>query len=127
MKTILVDAVNAFVIKEHGVFKEMYVLLETYPNRKIVLTGANDEEAKKFQLEKVPYEIFTMKHNPEKTEPKYYELMLAKFNLNKKEVVYFEHNIEAVESAKFSGIITYHYNKDKQDLKALKNFLDNNL
>lgn len=43
MKTILVDAVNAFVIKGGGVFKEMHDLLETFENRKIILTGANDE------------------------------------------------------------------------------------
>jgi len=38
MKTILVDAVNALVIEEHGIFKKMYDLLETYPNTKIILT-----------------------------------------------------------------------------------------
>ncbi|KKU10956.1 MAG: hypothetical protein UX14_C0006G0001, partial [Parcubacteria group bacterium GW2011_GWF1_45_5] len=62
MKTILVDAVNAFVIESEGsfkIFKEMHDLLETFPNRKIILTGANDEQFKQFGLNTMPYEVFT--------------------------------------------------------------------
>jgi hypothetical protein len=93
MKTILVDAVDAFVIDEKGsfiVFKEMHDLLETFPNKKILLTGANDEGFKKYGLDKMPYEVFTLKHNPEKTDSEYYKIMLKHFNFNKDEVIYFE-------------------------------------
>jgi len=130
MKTILVDAVDAFVIEESGsfvIFKKMHDLLETYPNRKIILTGANDEQYKEFGLDKMPYEVFTLKHNPEKTDPKYFELILQHFGLNKKDVVYFEHNPEAVKSAQSIGIISYYYDNDKKDLEALKSFLDKEL
>jgi len=89
MKTILVDAINAFVLKDKGVFKEMYKLLESYPNKKIVLTSANDEQINKFGLDKIPYELFTFKHNPEKTDPKYYKLMLKRYQLKPKDVIYF--------------------------------------
>jgi len=41
--------------------------------------------------------------------------------------VYFEHNEDAVKSAQSVGIKTYHYNKDKKDLRGLKKFLDDNL
>lgn len=47
MKTILVDAVDGFIIESEGAFKifeEMQGLLESFPNRKIILTGANDEQ-----------------------------------------------------------------------------------
>lgn len=37
MKIILVDAVYAFVIKDEGIFQEMFDILEKYPNRKIQL------------------------------------------------------------------------------------------
>jgi FMN phosphatase YigB (HAD superfamily) len=127
MKIILVDAINTFVIKETGIFKEMYTLLESYPNKKIVLTGANDEQMKKFGLDKLPYEVFTLKHDPEKTDSEYYKLMLNKFNLSSDQVIYFEHDVDAVKSAKSEGILTLHYDKDKKDLVALKSFLDNNL
>jgi len=130
MRTILVDAVNAFVIEDEGafkIFKEMHNLLESFQNRKIILTGANDEQFKKFGLDKMPYEVFTLKHNPEKTDSKYYKIMLKHFNLSKDDVVYFEHNSEAVKSAQSIGIKTYHYDPDKKDLKALKDFLLENL
>lgn len=127
MKTILVDAVDCFVSDTGIIFQEMYDLLETYPNKKIILTGANDEQFKKFGLDKMPYEVFTLKHNPEKTESSYYVKMLENFGLDKEEVVYFEHNPKAVESAQSVGIKTHFFDYDKKDLAGLKDFLDSNL
>ncbi len=127
MKTVLVDAVDCFVSDTGVIFEEMHKLLETYPNRKIILTGADDEQFKTFGLDKMPYEVFTLKHNPEKTDPSYYEKMLENFGLTKDEVIYFEHNPKAVESAKSVGINTYFYDYDKKDLGGLKYFLDTNL
>lgn len=127
MKTILVDAINTFVNVEGKVFKEMHILLEKYPNEKIILTNANDEQIKQFGLNNMPYELFTLKHNPEKTDPSYYKTMLNYFNLKIENVIYFEHSEEAVKSAKSVGINTYHYNKDKKDLVELKDFIDGNL
>lgn len=127
MKTILVDAINAFVIKNEGVFDEMHKMLEQYPNKKIILTGANDEQMKMFGLDTMPYEVFTLKHDPEKIDPKYYEIMLKHFNLDVKDVIYFENDENAVKSAQSVGINTFHYNKETKDLIALKQFIDNNL
>lgn len=131
MKTILVDAVDCFVIeREDGtfhIFNEMEDLLENFPNKKIILTGANDEQSKKFGLDKMPWEVFTLKHNPEKTNPEYYKIMLQKFNLSPDDVIYFEHNSDAVKSAQSVGINTFYYDNDKKDLTALKQFLDENL
>ena len=127
MKTILVDAINTFVIKDEGIFEEMHKILETWPNRKIILTGANDEQMVQFGLDKMPYEVFTLKHDPEKTDPAYYKIMLKHFNLKSEDVIYFEHSEEAVKSARSVGIISYHYNKDVKDLESLKKFIDDNL
>ena len=127
MKTILVDAINTFVIKGEGIFEEMRDLLEKYPNKKIILTNADDEQMQKNGLDKMPYEVFTLKHNPEKTDPRYYETMLAHFGLSKDDVVYFEHNPNAVKSAESVGITSYHYDPEKKDLVALKDFLTENL
>lgn len=130
MKTILVDAVHCFIINQNddfAIFQDMYNLLEAYPNNKIVLTGANDEQKVKFGLDNLPYRFFTLKHNPEKTDPRYYEIMLESFKLNKDDVVYFEHDINAVKSAQSVGINTYFYDNDKRDLESLKKFLDQNL
>jgi len=130
MKTILVDAVDGFIIKKDEkfqIFQDMYKLLETYPNRKIILTGASDDKWELFGLDKMPYEVFTLKHNPEKTNPEYYNIMLKNFNLNEKEVIYFEHNLEAVKSAQSVGIKTYYYDNNKKDLESLRKFIDDNL
>lgn len=127
MKTILVDAINAFVLKDEGIFNEMYKMLEQYPNKKIILTGANDEQMKKFGLNDMPYEVFTLKHEPEKTDPNYFKIMLKHFNLSADDVVYFEHNEDAVKSAQSVGINTFHYDKDAKDVEALKKFIDESL
>src|SRR3990167_8829340 len=109
MKTILVDAVDTFVIEGQGTYQPMFELLEKYPNRKIVLTNANDEQMGPFSLTNLPYELFTMKHNPDKVDPKYFEEMFKHFNLKPEDVVYFEHNSDAVKSAESVGIISYYY------------------
>jgi HAD superfamily hydrolase (TIGR01509 family) len=129
MKTILVDAVDAFVIGvEDGfqVFGPMKEMLDKFPNRKIILTGANDEQLIRFGLDKMPYEVFTLKHDPEKTNPEYYAKMLAHFGLSPEDVVYFEHNPEAVKSAQSVGITTYQWDNDTRPLHELGIFLEQN-
>lgn len=127
MKTILVDAIDAFVIEGEGIYKPMYELLEKYSNRKIVLTNADDEQMVGYGLLDMPYEVFTLKHKPDKTDPQYFKTMLEHFGLTPNDVVYFEHNIDAVKSAQSVGITSYHYDMRKKDLAALKEFLDKNL
>lgn len=127
MKTILVDAVMTFVSEMGEIFEEMHTLLEALPNKKIILTNANDEQFIEFGLNKMPYEVFTLKHNPEKTDPKYFEIMLDHFGLTASGVVYFEHNPEAVKSAESVGIKSYFYDEEKKDLVGLKKFLEENI
>lgn len=127
MKTILVDAWNTLVVEGEGVSKSLFELLETYPNRKIVLTNANEEKQKELGLDAVPYEMFTLGNNPPKTDPSYFEKMLAHFGLTTADVMYFEHNAEAVKSAQSAGITAYHFDHEKRDLAALKTYLDANL
>lgn len=129
MKIILVDAIDAFVIEaENGfeIFEPMRKMLDEFPNTKIILTGANDEQFKKFGLDKMPYEVFTLKHDPEKTSPEYYKKMLDHFGLEPDDVVYFEHNPAAVESAKSVGIKTHHWDSEKRPLRELSIFLEHN-
>jgi HAD superfamily hydrolase (TIGR01509 family) len=130
VKTILVDAVYTFIIEANGkwvVFEEMHKLLEQYPNKKLVLTGATEDKFELYGLGKLPYEFFTLRHNPEKTDPKYFGILLDKFNLKPEDVIYFEHNAEAVKSAESIGITSYFYDENTKDLIGLKNFIDQNL
>lgn len=118
---------NTFVIEGRGIFGKMHELLETFPNRKIILTNANDQQAKGYGLDNVPYEVFSLKHNPDKTDPEYFKKMLEHFHFKKDDVIYFEHNHDAVKSAQSVGITAYHYDPEKKDLEALEAYLKTNL
>jgi FMN phosphatase YigB (HAD superfamily) len=127
MKTILVDAGGTLIIKGIGIYQPMHDFLEQYPNRKIIVSNVNDEEIEKYGFTNLPYELFTLKHNPDKTDAKYFIELLEHYDLNKNDVIHFDHVPEAVESAKSLDIVSYFYDPDKKDLKALKSFLDKNL
>ena len=62
-------------IEENGkvvMNREMKELLNSFENKKIVLTNANDEEMIKFGIDKSPYKVFSLKHKPNKTDEKYF-------------------------------------------------------
>lgn len=127
MKTVLVDAVSTFLIKDHGIFQEMHSLLEKYLNRKIIVTNANDEQILMFGLDKMPYEVFSMKHEPEKTDPKYFQTLMQRYNLKCEDLIYFEHNQDAVLSAKSLGINSFYYDPVKKDLDELEIFINSSI
>lgn len=126
MKTILVDAGKTFVVNGH-LFTPIYELLEQYNNKKIILSNANDEEILNGGLIDLPYELFTLKHDPDKNNPMYFDTLFKKFNLKPEDCVYFDHVEEAVKSADSVGVKSYYYDSEKKDLAALKFFLDKNL
>jgi FMN phosphatase YigB (HAD superfamily) len=127
MKTILVDAMGAYVYEGEGVYQPLHELLESYPNKKIVLTMAPDDLMKKWGLDTLPYDVFTSRLDPKKVDPLYYEHVLSEYKLAPSDVVYCEHDKLAVESARSLGIVTHWYDSDARDLDALKAFLDKNL
>lgn len=107
-------------------FDGMYKLLEFYSNKKIILTNANEEQMLTYGLINLPYTIFTLKHSPDKTDPEYFKKMLKKFKLNKEDVVYIEHDKNAVKSAESLGIVSFYYDQNKKNLEKLKIFLNKN-
>jgi HAD superfamily hydrolase (TIGR01509 family) len=125
MKTILVDAWNTFVT-EKGMDYDLKKLLDSYPNPKIILTNANKQECITYGIVNMPYEVFSLEHKPNKTDKAYYLKMLSHFKLKPTEVVYFEHNAVAINSASSVGINTFPYNKE-ENLDGLGVFLKNNL
>ena len=127
MKTILVDAINTFIIKDEGINTELFNLLEQYPNQKVILTNADDDQFIKYKLHNMPYPVFTLKHNPNKDNPQYFTQLLTDYDLNANDCIYFDHKIEAVNSASSIGITSFHFDKDKISLNDLKEFIDSNL
>ncbi len=127
--TILVDAVHTFVDAQGTVNQEMHKLLESYPQKKIILTNAPQEKFPTYGLDHVPYEVFTLEKNPLKTAPSaaYYHALLAEYQLTPDTVIYFEHTPEAVAQAQSINITTHWYDPTAKDLTALKAFLDAHL
>jgi HAD superfamily hydrolase (TIGR01509 family) len=123
-KVILIDAINTLVIKDFGVDSQLQEILDGLSNKKIILTNANDEQIAE-HLQNMPYEIFTLKHNPEKTDGGYYEKFLEQYNLKPEQCLYIEHNKDAVKKAKESGIQTLWFDKEKRDLEEINKFLKN--
>lgn len=118
-KILLIDAVGCLVDQNGKINTQIENLIKKFNNKKIILTNANDEEKKIF-LKNISYEIFSLKHNPEKSSQAYYKKFLQLYNLKSENLIYFEHNIDAVKSAKKNGIMTHHYDGD---IDKLKNFL----
>jgi HAD superfamily hydrolase (TIGR01509 family) len=127
IKTLLVDAAGTFVIEGEGIYQPLHNLLETYQNPKLIVTNANDEQMIEYGLVNLPYEMFTLQHDPDKTDPEYFKKLLSTYNLKPEDVIYFEHNEEAVKSAQSVGIVSHFYDANKKDIVALKLFLDANL
>ena len=130
MKTILVDAVYCLIIKKDNkfqIFQDMFELLEKYQNKKIILTSAGDDKRELYNLNNMPYLVFTLKNNPGKSDPQYYNILLRDFSIKKEDVIYFEHDENAVKSAQSVGINTYFYDNEKKDLESLKQFFNRNL
>jgi FMN phosphatase YigB (HAD superfamily) len=127
MKTILVDAISVLVKIDGTLNEDLYNLLESYPNPKIVVTGANKEQMHSHNVDHVPYPVFTSEHNPEKSEPDYFKILIRDHHLSPQDLVYFDHSPQAVRSAAQIGIIGYVYNAEVNDILALKSFLDEEL
>ncbi|MFC2142972.1 hypothetical protein ACFLQN_01080 [Candidatus Aenigmatarchaeota archaeon] len=125
-KTILVDAWNTFVIEE-GINKEMKEMLDEFENRKIIVTNANEEEKIKLGIIDMPYEVFSLSHNPDKTDPEYFKRLFEHFSLTIDDVVYFEHNEDAVKAAESIGMSVFHYNKNTKDVEGIRKFLKDNI
>lgn len=129
-KIILVDAVHGLVVPQEDRFvidADLYHLLEEFPNRKVIVTMANEEQMKSFGLDHAPYEVFTLKRNPEKSDPRHYEKLLHYLGVRPEDVVYFEHDKAAVESAQSVGIVSYHYASEAKNKESLRQFLKNSL
>ena len=78
MKVILVYVYHTLFI-EKWLDLKIKKILDSFKNKKIVLTNANDKQVISFGIDKSPYEVFTLKHNPNKNNIKYFEFFL-KFN-----------------------------------------------
>lgn len=127
MKTIFVDAWQTLVTAD-GMDQKMYEILEKFENLKVIVTNADEENQKKYGIVNMPYEVYTLKNDPNKSDPKYYQMLMEDYNLSPDEVVLFENVPESVESAKKAGIKNvYRFDPEVRDYEALEKFIQENL
>ena len=126
-KIILIDAVYCLVDTNGKINSDLSVLLNKYDNRKIVLTNADDKEKSVF-LRNISYETFSLKHKPDKVDSEYYRKFLESFSLNTEDLIYFEHDKQAVKSARSVGINTHYFDGNLVDTEIveskMKDFLN---
>jgi len=122
-KFILVDAVHCLIDENGIVNKALKDYLDSFENKKIVLTNASFDKHKKL-FQNVDYEIFSLENKPSKKDPSYYKIFLEKYKLKSEQVIYFEHDKENIESSESSGIKTFFY---ENNLNEIKSFIEDNL
>ena len=129
MKTLLIDAVNTFIIKGEWIDQNIYQIIQQYPDiQNIIVTNADYQQDNLFGLCDMPYPVFTGKKNPHKSDPSYYQLLYKTHNLNPQDIIYIEHNIDAIKSAQQNGINkTYHFDPLQKNYDKLDQFLKNHL
>ena len=81
-----------------------------YSNKKLILTNATSLEQEELGIINMPYEVFSLCHNPEKTDPLYFKTLCKKMNFKKENLLYIEHNNDALESARSFGINSFLFN-----------------
>lgn len=65
--------------------------------------------------------------NQKKTDPKYFQALMQRYNLKCEDLIYFEHNQDAVLSAKSLGINSFYYDPVKKDLDELEIFINSSI
>jgi len=125
IKAILVDAMYCLFDKDRNLNKELFSMLNNYPTKLIIVTNADLNDTKNKPLTEFisdNIDIYTLKNNPDKSNPEYFEKLLNKYNLKPNEIIYFDHSEDNLNSAKKLGIKTELYKNSKQ----IQNFIDNN-
>lgn len=125
-KIILIDALKTIIyaddkynIDSFHLNSELVEYLNKLPNKKIVLTNASGEKLDKIKemLKPFDYEIFTLNANPKKSEGEYFNILMNKYELDLKNVIYFDHNSENLQAAKSKDIeIIYQYEHNNRNL-----------
>jgi len=127
MKTIIIDAVHCLYDQKGSINQALFNLLEQFPNQKIIATNADDQQMSLFGLDNAPYPVFTLKHNPNKPNPLYFQTFMEQYLLSPKELLYIEHDLEAVHSAEKNKIMSFLYTDSNQHLVDIEQFLTSNL
>lgn len=119
--TILVDGMHCLYDKDFKLNKELFNYLQSLDANKILVVNGKSEKAKEL-LKNSGFEVFSFEDKIKKDEPEFFKRLLKKYNLNEKEVIYFDHSEDNVKSAKSLNINSVVYRDNSQT----KRFVEDN-
>ncbi|MEK6918283.1 MAG: alanine--tRNA ligase-related protein [Nanoarchaeota archaeon] len=128
-RVILVDGMHCLYDDKFGINKELLEIINNL-NSHCILT-VNGFREKGFNLIKnhnpnknTNWQAFSLEeHGIKKDNPEYFKRLLATFGLDSKETIYFDHDKNNVKTAEKLGILSKHYNSNKE----IKKFIEDDL
>ena len=78
-------------------------------------------------IEEAEYLLCTGLFDNYENDLNYYKILLEQFDLAVEDLIYIEHNMEAIRSAESLNIKVFHYDKDLKDINKLNQFLELNI
>jgi len=128
-RLILADGMQCLYDKDFKINKELLELINGFNAHTILaVNGAREKGFKSVKNYDSGYgsnwKSFSLEEEGIKKDDKeYFKILLKKFNLVPKEVIYFDHDKKSVEIAQKSGILSMHF----KDVGGIKKFIDDNL
>ena len=126
IKAILVDAISCLFDEKRKINKKLLEMLLSYNLQLIIVTNVDLKDIINKPIIDIigqNISVFTIKNNPNKTNPQYFKELLREYNLNPNEIIYFDHSKENINSAEKIGINSELY----KNLNQIKKFIDENL
>lgn len=128
-KVLLVDAVRTIIssdteysVDTRGLNKDLADYLQDLNGyRIIVVTNASDLKLEKIKryLSDYDFELFSLANNPSKTDPRYFENLLAHYRLQGEDCLYIDHQQDNLNAAKEQGISWTLYTNNDQIISYL--------
>ncbi|HLA22957.1 MAG TPA: HAD family hydrolase [Candidatus Nanoarchaeia archaeon] len=125
MKTILVDGMFCVYDENFNVNKELLHMIDSFRARKILVVNKFREKGKKLlENSSIKHSFSLEEENINKDNKEYFLRLLKKFDINPKEVFYFDHDENNVKTAKSVGINSVAYSRNNL---LIKQFIIDNL
>ena len=125
MKTILVDGMFCVYDENFNVNKELLHMIDSFRARKILVVNKFREKGKKLlENSSIKHSFSLEEENINKDNKEYFLRLLKKFDINPKEIVYFDHDENNVKTAKSVGINSVAYSRNNL---LIKQFIIDNL
>jgi len=119
---ILIDGMHCLYKDDFEINKNLLEIITSFDNKKILVVNGYSKKAKEM-FDRYNIEIFSLEDEKiKKDNIKFFEKLMQKYNLSPKQLIYFDHDKENVNSAVKSGIKSILYKNDNE----IKEFIEDN-